>query len=99
MSRPQLAQGEKIAAEPHARSGEEEQPVHKTRPTQNKRARERAQADKRKEKADRRQQSKDRRAATRPHADGEDPDIAGIRPGPQPSPYGDLMDLEDEDTI
>jgi len=64
--------------------------VHKSRPTQNKRQRERAQADKRKEKAERRQQSKARRANTPSGApDGEDPDIAGIRPGPQPNPYGD----------
>jgi hypothetical protein len=66
--------------------------VHKTRPTQNKRQRERAQADKRKEKAERKQQSKARRSATGPRSSVEDPDIAGIRPGPQPSPYGDLMD-------
>jgi len=64
--------------------------VHKSRPTQNKRQRERAQADKRKEKAERRQQSKARRANTPSDGvPGEDPDIAGIRPGPQPNPYGD----------
>lgn len=77
--------------------------MHKTRPTQNKRQRERAQADKRKEKAERKQQSKARRAATGPRGTEEDPDIAGIRPGPQPSPYGDLMDIvpdtETEDIV
>lgn len=70
--------------------------MHKTRPTQNKRQRERAQADKRKEKAERKQQSKARRAATGPRSSAEDPDIAGIRPGPQASPYGDLMDIAPE---
>lgn len=71
--------------------------MHKTRPTQAKRQRERAQADKRKEKFERRQQSKVRRAAEGPRGTSEeDPDIAGIRPGPQPSPYGDLMDPEVE---
>jgi hypothetical protein len=65
--------------------------VHKTRPTQSKRQRERAQADKRKEKAERRQQSRARRAAVAPPPSGEDPDIAGIRPGPQRSPYVDMI--------
>lgn len=64
--------------------------MHKSRPTQHKRQRERVQTDRRKRKAERRQQSKARRALT-PRPVGEDPDIAGIRPGPQPSPYGDLL--------
>jgi hypothetical protein len=62
--------------------------VHKSRPTQNKRARERAQADRRKQKLDRRLQAKSRKTVVS-RAGGEDPDIAGIRPGPQPNPYGD----------
>jgi hypothetical protein len=74
--------------------------VHKSRPTHNKRQRERALQDHRKATAERRLASKARRAAAPPRQPGaEDPDIAGIRPGPQPSPYGDLMDLpvpEDE---
>ncbi len=69
--------------------------MHKSRPTQNKRQRERAQAELRKHKAERRQASKARRAAT-PRPEGEDPDIAGIRPGPQPSPYGDELLIVDE---
>ncbi len=62
--------------------------MHKSRPTQNKRARERAQADKRKQKLDRRLQAKSKRTVVSRDG-GEDPDIAGIRPGPQPNPYGD----------
>jgi hypothetical protein len=62
----------------------------KSRPTQSKRQRERAQAEKRSQKVARRQAAKARRAAAAPRPEGEDPDIAGIVPGPQPSPYGDL---------
>jgi hypothetical protein len=63
--------------------------LSKSPPTHNKRQRERAQAEKRKAKAERRQSSKARRAAT-PRVEGEeDPMIAGIKPGPQPSPYGE----------
>jgi hypothetical protein len=72
--------------------------VRKSRPTHNKRQRERALQDQRKATAERRQAARARRAAAGPRPKGgEDPDIAGIRPGPQPSPYGDLMaDREDE---
>jgi hypothetical protein len=64
--------------------------VQKSRPTQNKRARERAKQEKQQQKAARRLESKQRRAAdTGGTSDGVDPDIAGIVPGPQPSPWGD----------
>jgi hypothetical protein len=72
--------------------------VHKSRPTQLKRQRERAQADRRKEKFERRQQSKSRRASDNPTPAGEDPDIAGIRPGPQRSPYADMLGELEPDT-
>jgi hypothetical protein len=39
-------------------------------------------------KAARRLEAKQRKAST-PEVTGEDPDIAGIVPGPQPSPWGD----------
>jgi hypothetical protein len=55
-----------------------------------KRQRERAQAERRQEKAQRRLQSRARRTDTPRRADGEDPDIAGITPGPQASPYHDF---------
>jgi len=64
--------------------------VQKSRPTQNKRARERAKQEKQQLKAARRLESKQRRAAEASSvAEGDDPDIAGIVPGPQPSPWGD----------
>jgi hypothetical protein len=56
--------------------------------SQQKRARERAKQEKRQQKAERRQSAKNDRP-NRPAAGGEDPDIAGIVPGPQPSPWGD----------
>ena len=64
--------------------------MQKSRPTQNKRARERAKQEKQQQKAARRLESKQRRAAEAASvAEGDDPDIAGIVPGPQPSPWGD----------
>ena len=64
--------------------------MQKSRPTQLKRARERARQEKQQQKAARRLEAKARKAAAGPTAEtGEDPDIAGIVPGPQPSPWGD----------
>ena len=67
--------------------------------TQQKRARERARQERQQEKLRRRDEAKLRRANTPTNADGEDPDIAGIVPGPQPSPWGDdgLVDDSDSD--
>jgi hypothetical protein len=59
----------------------------KSRPTQLKRQRERAQAERRTLKEQRRQEAKARRASAPPRSGDEDPDIAGIVPGPQPHPY------------
>lgn len=56
--------------------------------SQQKRARERAKLEKRQQKAERRQAAKSERP-NRSTLNGEDPDIAGIVPGPQPSPWGD----------
>ena len=70
--------------------------MQKSRPTQLKRARERARQEKQQQKAARRLEAKARKAAAGPQAEtGEDPDIAGIVPGPQPSPWGDLEDLDE----
>lgn len=66
--------------------------MQKSRPTQNKRARERARQEKQQQKAARRLESKERRAQRPAAPGGEDPDIAGIVPGPQPSPWGDEFD-------
>jgi hypothetical protein len=71
--------------------------ANRTKVTQQKRARERAKQERQQEKTRRREEAKTRRANSpqQPQGDG-DPDIAGIIPGPQPSPWGDLGDLEDE---
>jgi len=60
--------------------------VNRARPTHNKRERERAKQDPQ-EKAARRAEAKARRASTPRRQPGEDPDLAGIVPGPQPSPW------------
>lgn len=62
--------------------------MQKSRPTQNKRARERARQEKQQKKAGRRQAMKNQKAE-RPVTPGEDPDIADIVPGPQPSAWED----------
>lgn len=71
--------------------------MHKSRPTQNKRARERARQEKQQHKAERRLEAKQRKSMTPTAAGDEDPDIAGIKPGPQPNPWGDPELEETED--
>jgi hypothetical protein len=63
--------------------------MQKSRPTQNKRARERARQERAQHKQARRLEAKSRKPGDRSTAPGEDPDIAGIVPGPQPNPWGD----------
>jgi hypothetical protein len=63
--------------------------ANRTKVTQQKRARERAKQERQQEKNRRREEAKSRKTPTDRSADGEDPDIAGIVPGPQPSPWGD----------
>jgi hypothetical protein len=63
--------------------------MQRSRPTQNKRARERARQERQQNKAARRLEAKAKKQSGTPTAPGEDPDIAGIVPGPQPSPWGD----------
>jgi hypothetical protein len=68
--------------------------VAKAKPSQQKRARERARQERQKEKEQRRLESKARKAASGPRQVGdEDPDIAGIVPGPQKP----LWEDEEED--
>jgi hypothetical protein len=62
--------------------------ANRTKVTQQKRARERAKQERQQEKSRRREEAKSRKTPTDRSA-GEDPDIAGIVPGPQPSPWGD----------
>jgi len=67
--------------------------ANRTRPTLEKRAKERARQEKRKQKEERRASVKATKTSS-PRPDGEeDPDIAGIVPGPQPSPWGDDEEL------
>ncbi len=63
--------------------------ANRTKVTQQKRARERAKQERQQEKTRRREEAKVRKANEPRQAGDEDPDIAGIIPGPQPSPWGD----------
>lgn len=54
-----------------------------------KRARERARQERQKEKTARRGEAKDRKTSAPRVGGGVDPDIDGIVPGPQASPWGD----------
>ena len=58
--------------------------------TAQKRMRERARQEWQKEKAARREEAKTRKANAPRRSGEEDPDIAGIVPGPQANPWGDL---------
>lgn len=66
--------------------------VNRARPARNKRERERAKQEKQKEKAQKRVDAKMRKGPSGPGSSGEDPDIAGIVPGPQASPWGEEFD-------
>jgi hypothetical protein len=73
--------------------------ANRTKVTQQKRARERAKQERMQEKTRRREEAKSRKA-NEPQLAGssdEDPDIAGIIPGPQPSPWDDADLIEEED--
>lgn len=67
--------------------------ANRTRPTLEKRAKERARQEKRKQKEERRVAAKTNKPLSPRGAGEEDPDIAGIVPGPQPSPWGDEEEL------
>jgi hypothetical protein len=72
--------------------------ANRTKVTQQKRARERAKQERMQEKTRRREEAKTRKANEPQQAStgDEGPDIAGIIPGPQPSPWDD-EDLVDEE--
>lgn len=63
--------------------------ANRTKVTQQKRARERAKQERQMEKTRRREEAKVRKANEPHQAGGEDPDIAGIIPGPQRRPWDD----------
>lgn len=66
------------------------------RPTHNKRQREQKLIQKRKDKAARLQEAQATRSAQRTQAKpGEDPALAGIKVGPQASPWADFMPAAD----
>ena len=74
--------------------------ANRTKVTQQKRARERAKQERQQEKTRRREEAKVRKANEPHQTGGEDPDIAGIVPGPQPRPWDDEdleTQLEDDD--
>ena len=66
------------------------------RPTAAKREREKALNERRKEKEARRRDAKERKATSPTAPDGEDPDIAGIKLGPQPLQDWQLEETESE---
>lgn len=63
--------------------------ANRTKVTQQKRARERAKQERQQEKTRRREENRGNKTDRTSVAGGEDPDIAGIVPGPQPIPWND----------
>jgi hypothetical protein len=70
--------------------------ANRSRPSQEKRNRERARQERQKVKLERRLEAKLTRSSAARQAGGEDPDIAGIVPGPQPPREDQLVDDEKE---
>jgi hypothetical protein len=69
-----------------------------SRPTAQKRAKEKGRQEKQQQKEAQRLQSKERKANAGPRDGEEDPDIAGIRLGPQPlPPEWDTITKSDEE--
>ena len=66
--------------------------MHKSRPSQNKRQRERQQQERRAQKLAKKSEASARRSQTPSRPAGYDPDLEGIQPGPQP-----LQDWQKED--
>lgn len=58
----------------------------KTKATFQKREKEKQRQQRARDKEARRLEAKERKASAGPRAEGEDPDLAGIVPGPQPLP-------------
>jgi hypothetical protein len=71
--------------------------AQRSRPTSQKRERERSKQQKQRDKDARRIEAKERKANREPRTTQEDPDIAGIKPGPQRLPeQWDWVGAEDE---
>jgi hypothetical protein len=69
--------------------------ANRSRPSQQKRQKERARQEKQKMKFERRQEAKQVRATSPRRPGDEDPDIAGIVPGPQPPREDQILDIEE----
>jgi hypothetical protein len=68
-----------------------------SKPTSQKRAREKARIDRQKEKEARRAEARERKSANPVRTGEEDPDLAGIQIGPQPRPdWLEGIDLNEE---
>jgi hypothetical protein len=72
--------------------------ANRSRPSQQKRHKERARQEKQKMKAEKRLEAKSRQVSTDPLNPGEDPDIAGIIPGPQPLREDQLLFADEPET-
>ena len=68
------------------------------RPTAAKRNREKALVERRQEKEARRRDAKERKQTNGPRLPGEDPDLAGIKLGPQPLADWQIEDVEPTET-
>ena len=69
-----------------------------TRAAAHKRAREKAQQERQKQKQQRRLEARERKESNEASGKSEDPDIAGIQPGPQPRPeWLDDLDSDESD--
>jgi hypothetical protein len=68
----------------------------KSRTSVTKRQKEQARQQRRLVKEQRREQRALEKSERGPGVEGEDPDIAGIVPGPQPHPFADELEVEDE---
>ena len=67
-----------------------------SRPSQQKRAREKAQQMRQKDKEQRRIEAREKKANTPQQSGDTDPDLEGIQPGPQPRPEW-LLEMDSED--
>ncbi len=70
----------------------------KSRTSVTKRQKEQARQQRRMVKEQRREQRAAEKGTRPAGAEGEDPDIAGIVPGPQPHPFADELQDEEEET-
>ena len=69
----------------------------KSRTSVTKRQKEQARQQRRVVKAARREQRATEKGERPEGIEGEDPDLAGIVPGPQPHPFADQLEVEGED--